>query len=212
MKVSERAQEILEKYWIENKEKKRKWSLDIIPGDPVVDELIGKNIAVRYGHALRLTERGWSESENCVRRHRLAECLVADVLYVKPSKIHETGCKLEHILQEDVEENICILLGHPRHCPHGRPIPPGRCCKDPKARLRTLVTPLSECDPKDKGKIVFFKTDKKAILNKLTSMGILPGLKFRLLSNKPAYLFSIGHSQFAVDRDLAEKIYVRIIK
>ena len=120
------------------------------------------------------------------------------------------ACKFEHLLQKDVEENICTLLGHPNKCPHGSPIPGGNCCRHRHRRPRTLVIPLSECDVDTKGTIAFIRTQKESVMNKLTAMGVLPGTSIHLLAKTPAYLFQMGETQFAVDKELAEEIQVRI--
>ncbi len=210
MNISDRAQEILEKYWIKNKEEKRAWKMEVVGDDPMASELIKEGHAQRSGDYLTLTEKGWHEAHSCIRRHRLAERLLADVLDIKNGVLHDIGCKFEHLLQKNVEENICTLLGHPSACPHGKPIPKGECCRDNKRMPRKLVLPLSECEVKDKGKIVYLKTHKGHIMNKLTAMGVLPGLSIRLLRKTPSYLFQMGESQFAIDKNLAEKIQVRL--
>lgn len=212
MNISDRSQEILEKYWIENKEKNKTWRMEIISDDPVATELIEGSYATRDEDHLELSEKGWNEAHSCVRRHRLAERLLTDVLDVKPDTIHGMSCKFEHLLQKDVEENICTLLGHPTQCPHGRSIPEGNCCRDSKRMPRKMVLPLSECEVDDKGKIVYIKSGKEHTINKLSAMGILPGLAIQLLAKTPSYLFQMGESQFAIDRELAEEIQVRISK
>lgn len=212
MKISERAQEILEKYWIDNKEENKKWKMEIVSADPVAEELVKEGFAKKNKNKMELTESGWSEAMNCVRRHRLAERLLSDVLYVKKQKVRELGCQFEHALLKDVEENICMLLGHPEECPHGKPIPPGDCCRDRKRKLRKVIIPLSECEAKERGKVAFIRADRTDVLNKLTAMGVLPGLSIRLIRKSPAYLFKMGESQFAIDKGLAEKILVRLSK
>ncbi|MDP8259114.1 MAG: metal-dependent transcriptional regulator [Candidatus Aadella gelida] len=210
MNISERAQEILEKYWIMNKEKETVWMLDMACDDPDGKDLIAGGYAEQDKNDLKLTDKGWRESRSCVRRHRLSERLLADVLMVKPAKLHELGCKFEHALQKDVESNICTLLGHPMTCPHGSSIPEGKCCRDNRKMPQKVIAPLSECRPKQRGRIAYIRTKNSKVLNKLTSMGILPGLSVQLLRRRPAYLFQIGESQFAVDKDLASKIQVRV--
>ncbi len=212
MNISDRAQEILEKYWIDNKERKKGWMMEVVSGDPIAAELVKVGYAKEEEGYLKLTEKGWDEAHSCVRRHRLAECLLSDVLDIKQEKIHELGCKFEHALQKDVEENICTLLGHPKTCPHGRPIAEGACCREDRRRPRRLVLPLTECEVKERAKVAYIKTDKDHVMNKLTAMGILPGLTVQLLRKTPSYLFQMGESQFAIDRGLAEKIHVRLTK
>ncbi|MFC1590192.1 metal-dependent transcriptional regulator [Candidatus Omnitrophota bacterium] len=117
MSISDKAQEVLEKYWIKNKEEKTKWRMEIVSDDPRAAELIREHYAKKDDCYLELTHKGWDEADNCIRRHRLAERLLSDVFDVKKEKLHELGCKFEHVLQKDVEENICTLLGHPHTCP-----------------------------------------------------------------------------------------------
>lgn len=210
MDISDRAQEILEKYWIRNKEKHDEWKMEIVSDNPAAEELVRLDHAKVDGTYLELTKKGWGEAKGCIRRHRLAERLLADVFDIKKKELHELGCKFEHALQKDVEENICILLGHPHACPHGRPIPEGTCCIENKRSPRRLILPLSECEVKDKVRIAYIRTHDEQVMNKLISMGILPGLDIELLRKTPSYLFQMGESQFAIDRTLAEKIQVRL--
>lgn len=212
MNVSDRAQEILERYWIDNKEKDKSWMMEIVSDDPIAMELVKASYAIEEKGYLELTKKGWDEAHSCVRRHRLAECLLSDVLDVKQEKIHELGCKFEHALSRDVEENICTLLGHPKTCPHGRPIAEGVCCREDRRHPRRLVLPLTECEVMERARIVYIKTDEDRVMNKLTAMGILPGINVQLLKKVPAYLFQMGESQFAIDKGLAEKIHVRLSK
>ena len=81
---------------------------------------------------IELTERGRQRAEDIVRRHRLAERLFTDTLHVKDAaEVESQACKFEHVLSEDAADRICALLGHPVSCPHGAPIPKGKCCKHP---------------------------------------------------------------------------------
>lgn len=213
MSVSERAHEVLERYWIENREKGRVWRLQSSGDDPLVTELIGGGLArpaAKPAKGLDLTQKGWNESRSCVRRHRLAERLLADVLAVKKSSLHAAGCRFEHALQAEVEENICTLLGHPTACPHGSPIPEGACCRDSRRRPRRLVKPLADCEPRARGKVAFVRAKRGDVVAKLSAMGILPGVRVRLLATKPTFLFQAGESQFAIDKALASHIYVRV--
>ncbi len=206
MTISDRAQEILEKYWIDNKEEKKSWKMEVVYDDPIAAELIESAHALKEEHHLQLTDKGWAEAKSCVRRHRLAERLLVDVLDIKKELIHDVGCRFEHALQKSVEENICTLLGHPRNCPHGKPIPEGNCCRDSKRKPRKMVLPLSEYEVNEKGKIAFIRTDNVQVMNKFTAMGILPGSTIQLLRKTPSCLFQVGESQFAIDKVLAEKI------
>ncbi len=211
MKISERAEEILETLWVRTAETKRPApELGVYRGDPAVEELRQSDLVRLEGEKVALTTRGATEGQKVVRRHRLSERLFADVLDLKKSLVHPVSCKFEHLLHGGIEDNICILLGHPTTCPHGRPIPPGECCRKRKEMAGKIVSSLAALEKKQKGKVAYIHTRDRGKLQKLMAMGVLPGLTISLIQKFPSYVFQIGQSQFAVDRELAECIFVRL--
>jgi DtxR family Mn-dependent transcriptional regulator len=72
---------------------------------------------------LHLTESGRDYAMAVLRRHRLAELLLVDVLKVPWSQVHEEACRLEHAISDNLESYLVKLLGDPGMCPHGNPIP-----------------------------------------------------------------------------------------
>jgi DtxR family Mn-dependent transcriptional regulator len=73
--------------------------------------------------AMVLTESGRKYATDMVRRHRLAERLLVDVLHVPWHQVHEEACRLEHAISDNLERHLVALLGDPGTCPHGNPIP-----------------------------------------------------------------------------------------
>src|SRR5262249_26027320 len=71
----------------------------------------------------RLTEKGREVAVSIVRRHRLAERLLVDVIGLEWEKVHKEADRWEHAISADVEEKLVALLGDPATCPHGNPIP-----------------------------------------------------------------------------------------
>lgn len=211
VKFSDREEEILEFLWIEIKENKNKPNIKVLKDEPALQGLINKGLIDLNKEEL-LTETGWKEAEICVRRHRLAERLLADILDVKDPFIHDASCKFEHGLHYGLEDNICILLGHPKCCPHGKPIPAGKCCHKFEKIPQRLILSLKELSPGDRGKISYLNTQESEVLKKLLSMGIVPGNEIKLLHRFPSYIFEMGNSNFAVDADLAENIYVLVLE
>ena len=213
MKLSERAEEILETLWISIvEEKKDSLSLGLSEREEAVAELFKSgHIQVAAGEVL-LKEKGKIEGERIIRRHRLAERLLVDVLDVKKGLTHEMGCKFEHLLHEGIDENVCTLLGHPKSCPHGKPIPPGRCCQKSAKELARVVCPLKDLDVKDRGTIAYLATNDEGRLHKLMALGALPGLRVTMIQRFPSHVFQVGQSQFAIDKEMAEGIYVRLGK
>lgn len=209
--LSDRAEEILERLWTELvEEKKERCDVSILKDDDSLRELVDLDCVEIKDNQITLTPKGTEEAKSCVRRHRLAERLLADVLDLKKKLVHQTSCQFEHLLHKGLDDDICTLLGHPKTCPHGRPIPEGECCRDFRKELTKLISPLSELLPNEKGKIAYIHTEDRHILKKLMSMGTLPGVSITLLQRFPSYVFQIGKSQFAIDKELASHIYVRI--
>lgn len=72
---------------------------------------------------LHLTETGRAYATSMLRKHRLAEVLLVDVLKVPWPQVHEEACRLEHAISDNLERHLVELLGDPGTCPHGSPIP-----------------------------------------------------------------------------------------
>ena len=80
---------------------------------------------------LAFTPRGKSRARDLIRRRRLAEVLFSSALHLPEDEVEQTACLMEHVIDPTVANSICAFLGHPRRCPHGRPIPTGDCCELP---------------------------------------------------------------------------------
>lgn len=212
--LSEQAEEILEALWIQIEEQDRKpLDLGASRDEPAIEELVKLGFIRLDKDHIHLLEKGRSCARDCVRRHRLAERLFADVLDIKNKIMDEVSCKFEHLLHEGLEDNVCTLLGHPKICPHGKPIPPGKCCLEKKdKKLVKIVASLAELQPKDKGRIAYLQTKDTTEMQKLISIGALPGASVTLFQKFPSFVFQIGQSQFAIDKELAYAIYVRLTK
>lgn len=213
--LSDKAEEILETLWLEEEEKKSASTdlkqLNIDKDTPLLKELSGL-ITVTKDYKVSLTPKGKEKGRDVVRRHRLAERLLTDVLDIKHQILHETACKFEHLLHKDVGDNICILLGHPKVCPHGHPIPTGECCKKKKTAVMKVVSSLSELSPGQQGTIAYLQANEPEKLQKIMAMGILPGMHIELIQAFPSFLFKVENSQFAVDESIASELFVRIKK
>jgi len=212
--LSEQAEEILEALWIQMEEKENKpLELGASRDEPAIEELIKLGFIRKDQDHIHLLEKGKSHALACIRRHRLAERLLADVLDVKKKVMDEVSCKFEHLLHEGLEDNVCALLGHPKLCPHGKPIPQGKCCREKKSKkLLKIIAPLVELEVKDKGQIAYLQTKDTNQMQRLISIGAMPGTPIILIQKFPSYVFGIGQSQFAIDKELACAIYVRFMR
>ncbi len=80
-------------------------------------------LTVEGDRHLELTDRGRQLAVSVMRKHRLAELLLVDVIGLAWEDIHVEACRWEHVMSEQVERRLIELLGHPTTCPHGNPIP-----------------------------------------------------------------------------------------
>jgi DtxR family transcriptional regulator, Mn-dependent transcriptional regulator len=95
---------------------------------PAVSEQVNRLVGGGYtelldDRSLRLTKKGRDLATSVVRRHRLAERLLVDVIGLEWEKVHREADRWEHAISADVEEKLVELLGDPATCPHGNPIP-----------------------------------------------------------------------------------------
>jgi DtxR family transcriptional regulator, Mn-dependent transcriptional regulator len=206
---SDEADEILETLWVES-EGEPPAVLSALAENPAFKELCLLGLASVAGERAVLTDRGRREAESAVRRHRLAERLMADVLHVDESSLNAASCRVEHVLHAGIEDKVCRLLGHPRVCPHGKPIPRGACCSQGLRPGDKLVAPLADLDPGEEGRVSYLYAEDPTRIQELVAIGVLPGASVKLIRKFPAYVFSLGESEFAVDEPMARAIYVRI--
>jgi len=214
-KLSPKAEEILESLWIITVEGDEigclLTALELENGteDEGLIELIKLAYVEIKGDRLYLRKEGRPEAEMTVRRHRLAERLMMDILDIQGDEGNEQACAFEHLLHHGVDTKICTLLNHPTTCPHGKPIPPGTCCEDARQKGAQGVVPLTELKSGESGEIAYLAASDGKKMQKLMSMGVLPGSDLELMQSFPSYIFKVGHSQFAVDDNLAREIHIR---
>ena len=212
MKISENAQEQLERLWIATEEEAEAGSALKGTAAENIDELMQLGLVKQSGDQVTLTASGRLEAAQAVRRHRLAERLLADVLATEEGVLDERACRLEHALFDGVDDSICTLLGHPRFCPHGKPIPQGECCRQKRESVDRLIAPLCELQPGQHGPIAYVQMNNPGHLQKLMAMGVLPQVPVTLIRRFPSFVFEAGYSQFAVDEEIAANIYVRLAR
>ncbi len=80
-------------------------------------------LTVQGDRHLELTDTGRKQAIAVMRKHRLAECLLVEVIGLDWEDVHVEACRWEHVMSEAVERRLVRLLANPTHCPHGNPIP-----------------------------------------------------------------------------------------
>lgn len=206
--------EILELLWTLREEGKNNRA-DLLRGtqeespEALLEELRSTGQVVISGDDLQMTRSGEERARGIIRRHRLAEVLLHNLFEISPQQLDTNACQFEHILSEEVTESVCTFLGHPPSCPHGKPIPRGECCDRIRMDVRPLVTRLSDASLGAPVRIVFITPKSLKRLEKLSSMGIVPGSTVRLMQRNPSHVLQIGQTTVAVDKDITDEIYVK---
>jgi DtxR family Mn-dependent transcriptional regulator len=124
------------------------------------------------------------------------------------SSFEKEACTWEHMLSEEVTDSVCTFLGHPRVCPHNKPIPPGSCCKKYRKKITSLVQPLNEIEIGTPVKIVYILPSLKLRLDRLTNLGIIPGNIIRVKQKSPALVIVVEETTIALDKEVAFEIFV----
>ncbi len=175
----------------------------------IIDSLVDRGLILKEGDSYDFTDEGREKGEKIIRRHRLAERLLADVLDVREDEhLESNACRFEHFLSPEVTDHICILLGHPRTCPHGNPIPPGECCETAQSRVESAVIPLSQLRSGEKGRVLYVTMKDHARLDRLTSLGLFPGRQIKVHQREPSFVVFLDETQLALDKKIVEDIYI----
>lgn len=129
-----RFDHVLEELWIcaEIGKRARLARFHSLDADPerTIERLALVGLVAVQDSEVELTERGQRRARDVVRRRRLAERLFTDTFSIANAEADSQACKFEHIISPELDERICSFLGHPKTCPHGKPIPPGPCCTE----------------------------------------------------------------------------------
>ncbi len=216
MPDKERIDEALELIWVLEEEGHRDVDrFNLSSDDADVTTLLntlrdGGLVNITDG-SIHLTERGRKMAKGLIRRQRLAERLFTDVFEMPENTVVDDACKMEHILSEELTESVCIFLGHPPTCPHGKPIPRGECCKKLKVEVTPVVTRLSEFEVGATGKITFIVPSDPSRISKLNSLGISAGSIIKFIQKIPSCVLQIDETTVAIDPEIAREIYLKKI-
>ncbi|MFX1491348.1 MAG: metal-dependent transcriptional regulator [Promethearchaeota archaeon] len=185
--------------------------LGVVPAsvtDKVKKNLTKKNYVVwKKGKGFKLTNKGRKIALDVLRRHRIAERLLVDLLGVSWEEAHDMACEWEHVLTEEQCNRVLEKLDDPATCPHGNPIPSANGTLHPLPELS-----LADLDQGEEVTIDCISDENLEILRMMASMGMLPGERVRVIQVSPigdTLLIEVGTAQFALSCDLAGRIRVR---
>ena len=158
------------------------------------------------GRPLLLTERGRLRAESVVRKHRLAERLLTDIIGLDWYKAHIEAGRWEHVISDEVEERLVAILDNPTTCPHGNPIPGSG------AKVRTLRA-LSDALPGDHVRLErvteVVEIDME-LLSWLDTNGFRPGTDAQVRAKSPdgTLTLEVEGETLALGPALASQLFV----
>ena len=154
-----------------------------------------------------LTEQGTSEAEALVRRHRLWERMLTDVLGMPWYMVHEVACDLEHATPEVLETYLAAYLDQPQTCPHGHPLPGSHTAQ-------RQGVPLTSLEAGQRGELVSVLNEDAEFLRALDQIGLRPGVTVELIRAQPALqtrIISGQEGEAAVSDEVAQQLLVAVL-
>ncbi len=173
----------------------------------IIDALLSEDMILlnQESDTIALTEKGTDYARQLIRAHRLAERLLYDVL---GGDFESGACEFEHIVTPELVDSICILLGHPKACPHGSPIPEGRCCQESCRVAQSSVVPLIELEVGQSARVAYINCKSDQQLHRIDSLCVRPGVTVTLHQRYPSYVVECEGSNIAMDEQIAANICV----
>jgi DtxR family transcriptional regulator, Mn-dependent transcriptional regulator len=175
----------------------------------MLDRLRSEGYVKRTGRNISLTEQGQAVAQSVIRKHRLAERLLVDVIGLPWHLVHEEAGRWEHVMSNDVEARLVELLGDPGTCPHGNPIPGSAN----RASTPSLQVRLAEAEP---GQTVRFERLTEAVeqdgasLRYLDDAGFIPGATATVTTRGPdgTLMLDVDGRMLALGHDLCQRLFV----
>jgi len=158
----------------------------------MLDRLAADGYVSRSGRRIALTDAGRRLADSVIRKHRLAERLLVDVIGLPWHKAHLEAGRWEHVISDEVEQRLVELLGNPSTCPHGNPIPGsgrsgGEGAAGSSTRRSTQIS-LAEVDPGTTVRLERITEEVEldmATLKYLDDHGFIPGRSARIRERSP---------------------------
>jgi DtxR family Mn-dependent transcriptional regulator len=171
-------------------------------------------VVVEADRQLALTAKGRTKAIHVTRKHRLAERLLADVIGLDWSLVHEEACRWEHVMSENVERRLIAMLGKPTESPYGNPIPAMKEIGGPESEdfLTGVIRITDEASP---GSGILRRIGEPAqfdpaLLKKFEDAGLMPGARITVVKEAEGYRLESESPQgvVVVSDEVAHHLYL----
>ncbi|MGA8116088.1 MAG: metal-dependent transcriptional regulator [Actinocatenispora sp.] len=170
-------------------------------------------LTVEGDRHLALTDTGRHHAIAVMRKHRLAELLLIDVIGMRYEAAHDEACRWEHVMSDDVEQRVYQLLGRPTRSPYGNPIPglevfdPGATAPEAPTSERNLTSP-GVSGPVTVGRICESVQTDAALLERLHAAGIDPGAKVDVAQEDDAVTIRHDSAELRLPQSVASRVFI----
>ncbi|CAN5562649.1 metal-dependent transcriptional regulator [soil metagenome] len=173
-------------------------------------------VTVQGDRHLELTEEGDRLATRVMRKHRLAERLLTDVIGLDWELVHEEACRWEHVMSETVERRLIELLDHPTQSPYGNPIPGLDELGESELgeSFMTDVEPLSAVAGAAQAMVLVRRISEEtqkdeSLMSAMRRVGALPGMTVTVVATPDGVLVGSGGETAEVEPEAAEHIFVK---
>jgi DtxR family Mn-dependent transcriptional regulator len=173
-------------------------------------------VTVEGDRHLELTDEGMRLATRVMRKHRLAERLLTDVIGLPWEEVHEEACRWEHVMSEAVERRLLDLLDHPTESPYGNPIPGLGELGESKVGEDFMdgVESLSTVAGTDEGRVLVRRISEEmqkdeSLMSALRRVGALPDKTITIVATPEGVLVGSGGETAEIVPEAADHIFVR---
>ena len=172
-------------------------------------------LVVEPDRTIRLTRKGGKLARDVMRKHRLAECLLTEVIGLEWDKAHEEACRWEHVISTDVERRLVQILQAPTTSPYGNPIPGLQelGVETPQVRFREGVEPLADVVADTPRTFTLRRMSENLqaaaeTLATLAAAGLRPGVQFTAVKRTDVIALTLDGAVVELDPFAAELLFV----
>ncbi len=153
-----------------------------------------------------LSAEGREKANHVLRKHRLAERLLVDVLGLEPEFAHEEACRWEHVISDRVEQKLADYLGNPRTSPWGNPIP--QMGQKAKAHGLAAVSDVVDGEAVTIERITEAAQSDDTLMAELERAGVRPGASARVVNGPDGLTLVVGNERVLLSAEASRHIYV----
>jgi DtxR family Mn-dependent transcriptional regulator len=196
---------------------------------PTVSETVARMerdglVQVADDRRVALTEEGLAQATRVMRKHRLAECLLVDVIGLPWEEVHIEACRWEHVISDSVERRLADLLHYPVRCPHGNVIPglaelgvPEAAVDGATAASHEPAEAMTDVAGTEPAQVIVQRISEQlqsdaSLMLKLKNVGIRPGRQVTLVVGlndvRVTGAGRVGELSVALPREIAEHVFV----